>query len=50
MRLYLIISLIIVYVLLGIVDIKNYNIGTGISAFLLAIVNGILFFAGVNND
>jgi len=46
MRLCLIIGLIIVYVLLGIVDIKNSSTATGISAFLLAVVNGLLFFAG----
>lgn len=46
MRTIIIISLIVVYILLGIVDIKNHNIATGISAFLLAVVNGLLFFAG----
>jgi len=46
LRVNLIICLIIVYVLLGIIDIKNHNIATGISAFLLAIVNGLLFFVG----
>jgi len=46
MRTGLIISLIIVYILLGIIDIKNQNIATGISAVLLAAVTGLLFFAG----
>jgi hypothetical protein len=32
--------------MLGIVDLKNHNISTGISAFLLAAINGLLFFAG----
>ena len=46
MRTVLIIGLILVYIILGIVDFKNHNISTGISAFLLAVVNGLLFFAG----
>lgn len=46
MRTGLIVGLIIVYVVLGIVDLRNHNITTGISAFLLAAVNGLLFFAG----
>ncbi len=46
MRAALIIGLILVYVVLGIVDLKNQNISTGVSAFLLAVVNGLLFFAG----
>lgn len=46
MRTYLIIGLIVVYVLLGIVDIRSHNISTGIAAFGLALVNGLLFFAG----
>ncbi len=46
MRTVLIVSLIVVYVLLGIVDIKSYNIPTGIAALGLALVNGLLFFAG----
>lgn len=46
MRTGLIVGLIIVYVVLGIVDLRNHNIATGISAFLLAAVNGLLFFAG----
>ena len=46
MRTILIMGLILVYILLGIVDLKNHNIATGTSAFLLAIVNGLLFFAG----
>lgn len=46
MRTTVIIGLILVYVTLGIIDIKNHNISTGISAFLLAAVNGLLFFAG----
>jgi len=46
MRTALIIGLILIYAILGIVDLKNQNISTGISAFLLAIVNGLLFFAG----
>uniref|UniRef100_A0A6M3KE24 Uncharacterized protein n=1 Tax=viral metagenome TaxID=1070528 RepID=A0A6M3KE24_9ZZZZ len=46
MRTGLIVGLIIVYVALGIVDLRNHNITTGISAFLLAAVNGLLFFAG----
>jgi len=46
MRTALIIGLILVYIILGIVDLKNQNISTGISAFLLAAVNGLLFFAG----
>ena len=45
MRTYLIIGLIVVYILLGIVDIKNHNTSTGIAAFGLALVNGLLFFA-----
>lgn len=50
MRNILIIGLIFIYVLLGITDIKNHNIATGISAFLLAVVNGLLFFVGGGND
>ena len=46
MRTAVIIGLILIYVMLGIIDIKNHNISTGISAFLLAVVNGLLFFAG----
>ncbi len=46
MRTALIIGLISAYVVLGIVDFRNHNIATGISALLLAIVNGLLFFAG----
>lgn len=46
MRTALIIGLILMYVMLGIVDLKNQNISTGISAFLLAVVTGLLFFAG----
>uniref|UniRef100_A0A6M3J8E6 Uncharacterized protein n=1 Tax=viral metagenome TaxID=1070528 RepID=A0A6M3J8E6_9ZZZZ len=46
MRTGLIVGLIIVYVVLGIVDLRNHNIATGISAFLLAVVNGLLFFTG----
>lgn len=46
MRTVLILGLILVYVLLGIVDFKNQNIATSISAFLLAVVNGLLFFVG----
>ena len=46
MRTILIVSLIVVYVLLGIVDIKSHNISTGIAAFGLALINGLLFFAG----
>jgi hypothetical protein len=46
MRTAVIIGLILVYVILGIIDIKNHNISTGVSAFLLAAVNGLLFFAG----
>lgn len=46
MRTILIIGLILVYIILGVVDLKNQNIATGISAFLLAAVNGLLFFAG----
>lgn len=46
MRTGTVISLIIIYIVLGIVDIKNHNIATGLSAFLLAVVNGLLFFAG----
>ena len=45
MRAVVIIGLILIYIILGIIDIKNHNISTGISAFLLAIVNGLLFFA-----
>jgi len=45
MRTIMIIGLILMYVMLGIVDIRNHNISTGISAFLLAVVNGLLFFA-----
>lgn len=46
MRTAVIIGLILVYIILGIIDIKNHNIPTGISAFLLAAVNGLLFFVG----
>jgi len=46
MRTAVIIGLILTYVMLGIIDIKNHNISTGVSAFLLAAVNGLLFFAG----
>jgi len=46
MRTALIIGLILVYIILGIVDLKSHNISTGISAFLLAAINGLLFFAG----
>ncbi len=46
MRTVLIVSLIVVYVLLGIIDIKNHSMSTGIAAFGLALVNGLLFFAG----
>ena len=46
MRTVLIVGLISVYVILGVVDFRNHNIATGISAFLLAVVNGLLFFAG----
>jgi len=46
MRTALIIGLILIYTVLGIVDLRNQNISTGVSAFLLAVVNGLLFFAG----
>jgi len=46
MRTILIVGLILIYVILGIVDLKGHNVSTGISAFLLAAVNGLLFFAG----
>ena len=46
MRTTVIIGLILIYIILGIIDIKNHNISTGVSAFLLAAVNGLLFFAG----
>ena len=46
MRTAVIIGLILVYIVLGIIDIKDHNISTGISAFMLAAVNGLLFFAG----
>lgn len=46
MRTALIVGLILVYIMLGVIDFKNHSIATGISAFLLAIVNGLLFFAG----
>lgn len=45
-RTVLIISLIVVYVVLGVVDIRGNNIPTGIASLLLAGVNGLLFFAG----
>ena len=45
-RTILIICMIVSYLLLGIVDLKNHNTSTGIAAFLLAIVNGLLFLAG----
>ena len=46
MRTTIIIGLILVYVALGVVDLKDRNISTAIAAFLLAVVNGLLFFAG----
>lgn len=47
MRYSLIIILMLVYVLIGLHDsINDRNLLTGISAFLLAIVNGLMFFAG----
>lgn len=46
MRTALIIGLILIYAILGVVDLKNQNISTGIAAFLLAVVNALLFFAG----
>lgn len=46
MRTILIGVLILTYIVLGFVDLKNHNTATSISAFLLAAVNGLLFFAG----
>ena len=46
LRTVLIISLIVVYIVLGIVDIKGHNLSTGIASLGLAGVNGLLFFAG----
>lgn len=46
MRTYLIISLITAYILLGIVDIRGHNFSTGVASLGLALVNGLLFFAG----
>lgn len=46
MRTYLIIGLISVYIILGIVDIRSHNFSTGIASLGLALVNGLLFFAG----
>ena len=46
MRTYLIITLIVVYCVLGVVDVKGHNLSTGIASFGLALVNGLLFFAG----
>ena len=46
LRIALIVSLMTAYVALGCVEIKNNSASTGIAAFLLAIVNGLLFFAG----
>lgn len=46
MRTYLIIGLIVVYIVLGIVDIRSYNFSTGLASLGLAFVNGLLFFAG----
>ena len=45
-RTYLIVGLIILYIILGIVDIRGQNISTGIASLGLALVNGLLFFAG----
>ena len=46
MRTYLIIALIIVYCVLGVVDLRGHNLSTGMASFGLALVNGLLFFAG----
>lgn len=46
LRFALVVCMIVVYLMLGCVDLKNHNTSTGIAAFLLAIVNGLLFFAG----
>ena len=46
LRIVLILCIMTSYLLLGIVDLKNHNTSTGIAAFLLAIVNGLLFFTG----
>lgn len=46
MRTYLIVGLIAIYIILGIVDIKGNNLSTGIASLGLALVNGLLFFAG----
>ena len=42
-RICLVISLILVYIVLGIIDIKNGNMMTGIASLGLSLVNGCLF-------
>jgi len=47
MRTGLIVILMVVYVILGLYDIFiGRNIQTGIPALMLAVINGMLFFAG----
>lgn len=46
MRTYLIIGLMVVYIILGVVDIRSHNLSTGFASLGLALVNGLLFFAG----
>jgi len=43
-RTILVISLICAYVVLGIIDIKNGSLMTGVASLGLSVVNGCLFF------
>ncbi len=45
-RTVIIVILIFVYLILGVYDVTHKNIATGIASLLLAVVNGLLFFAG----
>lgn len=43
-RIGLVIGLIIIYIVLGVIDIKNGNMLTGVASLGLSLVNGCLFF------
>lgn len=46
MRKIIIVSIVVLFVTLGVLDLKESKYLTGVSAILLAIVNGLLFIAG----
>lgn len=46
LRIGLVVCMILMFIAIGIIDIRNKNITTGMIAFLLSIVHGLIFFTG----